>query len=45
MCATPERADDEKKEVPFIPLPALLWDANMTPHRGDEGEARVCVCS
>jgi hypothetical protein len=48
MCATPERADDGKKEVPFIPLPALLWDANMTPHRGDEeeeGEARVCVCS
>jgi len=40
MCATPERADDGKKEVLFIPLPALLWDANMTPHRGDEGETK-----
>ena len=29
----------------FTPLPTLPWDANMAPHRGDEGEARVCVCS
>jgi len=35
----------DQKGCFFIPLPALLWDASMTPHRGDEGEARECVCS
>jgi hypothetical protein len=35
----------DQKRCFFISLPALLWDANMTPHRGDEGEARECVCS
>jgi hypothetical protein len=25
--------------------PGLPWNANMAPQRGDEGEARVCVCS
>jgi hypothetical protein len=44
-CATPERAGTDQKRCFFISLPALLWDANMTPHRGDEGEARECVCS
>src|SRR5215475_4935122 len=35
---------DQKGRI-FIRLPALLLDCNMTPHRGDEGEARQCVCS
>src|SRR5262249_61769212 len=33
MCATPERADDGKKEVLFIPLPALLWDGETKGRR------------
>jgi hypothetical protein len=34
------RARSTKKRCFFTPLPALPWDANMAPRRGDEEEAR-----